>query len=660
MKPFQFLAYFISSFLFSTTIFAQNPGGVSANLQYWIKADYTASNMTFSSGRVNEWSNEKLSAYKLTAPTAAQRPIRHDGSSTNSDSLNYQPQVYFFTPVPATNPQVMRNNDTLTYNYLIGTAGTTFTVTNMDSASRNAVTYMGTNNFRYQVKPNFRVQTSDGITVNAPISAKLGYTSDFSSSYNSPRNNARITTSSGFSTTLISRRNSTNYVLTNSNTTPFCPGIATGLEVGGNTVNAEYFHKGRIAEVVFYNTTLTTAEIQRVESYLAVKYGITLNPNGLDAANGYVSSAGATIYSRGLTGTTYWNNIIGLGRDDNSALLQKQSHTYDDSVRLYAGATLQLTNVANTTAITDNSDFLMMGATTGKLMQDAATALEKPNAATIRLDREWKLINTGFNQVFRLQIKLAASVSSYFTGGGILRLLADDDGNFINATEITTGVSGVTITYASGIISISITPASSGGIFPINGTPKYITVAVYNAVLDANITNLLCTKIEKGVLVKWQTSAETMVSHFDVEKSTNLQSWNSIYSEVGKGINGLGASYQFTDATTLETTTYYRVKETNTSGKVVYTELQKIVPQKRKLILNTFPNPATELVHVTWGGFKRPHQIKIVSVDGRSYEVVTTIEDFNATLAVEALPKGMYIIAVRNGIEIIYSKFCKN
>jgi hypothetical protein len=554
----------------------------------------------------------------------------------------------------------MQNNDTVTYDYFLGTAGTTFTVTNMDSASRNAVTYMGTNNYRFQIKPNFRVQTSDGITVNAPINTKLGYTSDFSSTYNSPRNNARITTSSGFSSTLISRRNSTNYTITNSNTAPFCPGIATGLEVGGNTVNSEYFHKGRIAEVIFYNTTLTTAEIQRVESYLGVKYGITLNPNGLDATNGYVSSAGTSIYSRGLTSTTYWNNIIGLGRDAISGLLQKQSHTYDDSIRLYAGATLASTNTANATAITDDGDFLMMGATTGKLMQDAATAAEKPNAATIRLDREWKLINTGFNQVFRLQIKLAASVSSYFTGGGILRLLADDDGNFTNATEITNGVSGVTITYASGIISVSITPASSGGIFPINGTPKYITIASYNAILDANITSLLCTKLDKGVLVKWQTSAERLVDYFEIEKSINLQNWISIYSENGKGVNGTGASYQFVDATSLQTTTYYRVKEINTSGKIVYTEIQKITPSKREIKLNTFPNPATEVVNVIWNGFKRPQQIKVISIDGRGYEVAVRINDYNATLAIETLSKGMYIIAVSNGTEIMYSKFCKN
>ena len=65
-------------------------------------------------------------------------------------------------------------------------------------------------------------------------------------------------------------------------------------------------------------------------------------------------------------------------------------------------------------------------------------------------------------------------------------------------------------------------------------------------------------------------------------------------------------------------------------------------------------------MNIIWNGFKRPQQIKVISVDGRGYEVAVRINDYNATLAIDALPKGMYIIAVSNGTEIMYSKFCKN
>jgi hypothetical protein len=644
-----------------TAAYTQNPGGVTNNLQFWIKGDYTGSNMTFLSGKITGWSNEKNSSYKLAAPSSNQRPVRHDGSSSNSDSLNYQPQVYFLgnaAMISAGTANVLRSNDTTTYNYFLGTSGTTFTVTNMDSASKNAVTYMGTNNYRYQIKPNFRVQTSDGINIASPLNTSLGYTSDFTSTYNSPRNNARITTSYGFGSSLLSRRNGTAYSLTNSNKAPFCPGISAGLEVGGNTTNNEFFHKGRIAEVIFYNAPLHIDSVRRIETYLAIKYGITLNPNGLSTSNGYVSSSGTSVYSQGSTGTTYWNNIIGLARDASSGLLQKQSHTYDDSIRLYI-STLAATNSGNGGTITDNGDFLMIGATTGKLMEAVATASEKPSGITVRLDREWKLINTGFNQSFSMQIKLDGSASGLFSGGGTLRLLADDDGNFTNATKINSGTSGVTLSYSSGIITVTIVPSSSGGIFPVNGTPKYITVASNNGTLDDASIQLICTKNNHLVLLEWKSNSETATDRYEVEKSFDQRNWNTVTAISVKNTNTAPASYQTVD-TISENTVYYRIKIISKTGEASYTTVQKISGNIKTVQLQTYPNPVTSFLNVSWTGFKKPERLKIIAADGRIYNCVCTINDFNAIIQTQNLPRGVYILTVIGSNKPLYTKFFKN
>ena len=60
-----------------------------------------------------------------------------------------------------------------------------------------------------------------------------------------------------------------------------------------------------------------------MESYLAVKYGFTLDQS---AANGndYTSSNGTVIWDRAVN-TGNAANITGIGRDDGSALNQKQS-----------------------------------------------------------------------------------------------------------------------------------------------------------------------------------------------------------------------------------------------------------------------------------------------------------------------------------------------
>ncbi|HEV3251167.1 MAG TPA: hypothetical protein VGZ71_09470, partial [Puia sp.] len=83
-----------------------------------------------------------------------------------------------------------------------------------------------------------------------------------------------------------------------------------------------------IPEVITYNRELSPAEKLQVESYLAIKYGTTLD---ISVSN-YENSAGSSVYDNTIL--SYWNNIIGISRDDNSALIQKQSHNFDDSVRI--------------------------------------------------------------------------------------------------------------------------------------------------------------------------------------------------------------------------------------------------------------------------------------------------------------------------------------
>jgi hypothetical protein len=634
----------------SPVITAQNPGGISASLQFWIKGDYSGSKMTFAGGKVSEWINEK-STFKITQGTATKRPIRYDGSSTglSVDSLNYSAHVTFkaITLDHLTNAAVTPD--------LLGTAGTTFTVSNQDAGSKSAVTYLSNNLFRYQIKPNFRVQTSNGIAIASPLSNALGYTSDFSSLYNSPKSNARITTSRGFALSLTSRRNATPYGLKDTNKVGFCPGIGAGTFVGANPTNTEYFD-GKIAEVIFYNTVLSDADVQKIESYLAVKYGITLNPAGLDATSGYVNSAGTTIYSKGLTGTTYWNNIIGLARDNNSGLLQKQSHQYDDSVRLYS-STLAAANAANTASLVNNT-FMMMGSNTGKLCENSTTAAEVPAPLTIRIDREWKLINTGYNMPYSIEFKLAGCIDAALWDVGTKVLLVDDDGNFTNATKVLSGVSGVTIAYnnVTRVFTATIDPALSGGLFPTNGTPKYITPA-YNgfAILPLQVLNFTATSTSNGTKLNWSASTETSVDYFEVEKSYDNGSWKNI-ATVYKNLNG-NVSYHFTDAANNNAgNTYYRIRLISSTGAATYSPVKSV---SIAAVINIFPNPATEKITVTWAKNNIPDKIKIFSYSGTLVNVPCVINSNTANINIAGLSTGIYILAFTSNNITIYSKLVK-
>jgi hypothetical protein len=83
----------------------------------------------------------------------------------------------------------------------------------------------------------------------------------------------------------------------------------------GSVINFE----GQIPEFIIYRRALNDKEKLRVESYLALKYGITL-----DAGFNYVNSKYEPFWHQ-TNNALFGNRIFGIGRDDNSNLYQKQA-----------------------------------------------------------------------------------------------------------------------------------------------------------------------------------------------------------------------------------------------------------------------------------------------------------------------------------------------
>ncbi|MDR1722544.1 MAG: VCBS repeat-containing protein, partial [Tannerella sp.] len=142
-------------------------------------------------------------------------------------------------------------------------------------------------------------------------------------------------------------------------------GAASGTQVGLATArttstSSNYGYDGLIQEVIAFNSTSshpTATDLQKIHSYLAVKYGITLNNT-----QNYLNSNGTTIWSYN---TNFRYSIFGIGRDDNTNLYQKQSRSMsNDSLTVFLGASdavLNDYNSANPATFAANNTFLMLG-----------------------------------------------------------------------------------------------------------------------------------------------------------------------------------------------------------------------------------------------------------------------------------------------------------
>ncbi|WP_341346284.1 S-layer homology domain-containing protein [Paenibacillus sp. FSL H3-0469] len=121
---------------------------------------------------------------------------------------------------------------------------------------------------------------------------------------------------------------------------------------------------GSISEVIVFNKKLSETERHKVNSYLALKYGLTLkNASGQlidyvtsDHAAGQTSTMWTAANNQG-----YGTRITGIGRDDKGALNQKQSKSQDNGANLAIslGAMVANSNEENNEEIANDRSFFV-------------------------------------------------------------------------------------------------------------------------------------------------------------------------------------------------------------------------------------------------------------------------------------------------------------
>ena len=135
---------------------------------------------------------------------------------------------------------------------------------------------------------------------------------------------------------------------------------------------------GMLTEVISYTSPNSAINQQKIQSYLGIKYGVTLQDDTSGLADyrlndvDYIDSQGAVIWDTGVN-SGYNYDIAGIGRDDVSILNQKQSRSQNDETDIDGPIsgflTIGLTDIYNTNTVNISSNttiftdrqFLMWG-----------------------------------------------------------------------------------------------------------------------------------------------------------------------------------------------------------------------------------------------------------------------------------------------------------
>jgi len=395
-----------------TGISVTAPGGVIANLGLWLSA---TNGLAYTDGQsVSTWSDQGAGA-DATVNTAGQEPTYHDNANKN---INFNPVVEFdnsFNPVPLDGD--FSYDDTSTQ-FLEGTSGyftqdifivlipddTTINSTfgSMDifcgdkdmATSENDGTGIGFGAYSQRFNGEvfcYAYGTSSGLGNGYGVADTAN-----SQSYNDPgiintRNN-----SGGTQQELYFNANNAENLQSD---IPAFANVSNSRYWIGRSEGWEASLNARVAEVITYSSRKTdtdlTTERNRIQSYLAIKYGITLGVNG--TSQDYVDSAGNVIWDQSAN-AGYNYSVTGIGRDDSSVLNQKQSKGSNAfSIVTIGHKDIASTNSANTNDFNEDKEFLVWGHNNATLSGTNTISVDlgaSSTTVTTIFDRRWKIVET--------------------------------------------------------------------------------------------------------------------------------------------------------------------------------------------------------------------------------------------------------------------------
>ena len=367
------------------------PGGVSGHV-WWSRAG-TLTATVADGGAVATWSNAANYARNLTGSTT--RPLL---ANNNGRNVNFNPTVAFTSTTSS------------------AAGAQYFTAPSfLSSAARNQShffwvaypTTLATRNYLFwEGQTSVRVSSSltwtDGRvywTAGDGIASVASFTPSVSPA-NSPILYSMLKDALADVPTLSARqgvRQNGVVAATQSLSLPFT-GNSTPFYLGWQAVETgSATFQGHVAEGIFLlDKVLSSSELTRIESYLSIKYGLTLGGNGA-VATAYLDSGGSSVWP---VGTGYHANVAGIARDDSTRLDQRISRSSNGGDQITVISSASMPSAASTisaqagTAFTADRAYVVWGDNNASA-STTQTVTIGALAGFARGSRVWRIQATG-------------------------------------------------------------------------------------------------------------------------------------------------------------------------------------------------------------------------------------------------------------------------
>ena len=614
------------SILFCLPSIAQSPGGVSAYLTLWLRAD--AASTLSSTDSLNNWAYFNNAAFTFTS-SPHNRPI------VQPSSFNFLPSVLFKgvqqmdgptganAPITAGNPA---------YAIFAVWSSHVFDVTPQRVWSQRSTGSNGDGGALWVYNGAYGDQ--DEIS---PYTQGLGLSYNPTQPYISEVNLLAQNTSD---LELVDQTNiAGTTVILNSDPS----GVALTDRVIANTVNrlgsrdypTEEPFIGNLAELIVYDNNVNAGSARnQIFSYLSMKYGI---PIGISL----LSSTGATIWNA-TANSTYNHGVFGLALDNNSSLAVNQSNNAGtgsgNGTGLSGAGNIILTAVS---PITVDQSFLMIG-TDSTALTETTSNVPALAGGSSRLIRNWKVANT--------HSVGPVNLSFDFTGLTVTGTIgtANDFALMVNTAGDPTFATGTTAYYK---------PTFTGNVAAFNNVtlPDQAVFAILSNIpagspLPVNFVSFTAQPSGDNVDLNWVVGDNSQASSYEINQSTDGVHFTGI-GEVANEVDR--QAYSFVQMGAGPGQHYYQVLETDMDGKTTYSNIVSVTIAAGDFSVAVLNNPAAGntdaqlQINATKPGVAL---IELWSVSGArisTQQQAIGVGVNTVSIPVSKLPSGNYVVKVQ-------------
>jgi hypothetical protein len=164
----------------------------------------------------------------------------------------------------------------------------------------------------------------------------------------------------------------------------------------------------------------------------------------------------------------------------------------------------------------------------------------------------------------------------------------------------------------------------------------------------------------EGIALNWATASEKDNDHFEVQRSADGRSFETIGTVKGNGNSSTKLAYSFTDKTAKANLNYYRLRQVDFNGKFEFSKVISVNGKAGKnMDMVVYPNPSTDGVfNVRTAQPIEVATLQIMDMSGRVLHTkeVRNTNEISLDGKAYGMKPGIYLVSLKAGTEAMVQK----